>query len=399
MVFNKIIRNNKNLLGFIFLSYVDKALYFLLPMLLLYVSEDEQAYNSLEYVCSIGNIIVPFLTFISSYAYYGYKVSGEKQKFSEQYKCFSCVSTIAIGFFTFFVLHLIELLGIRGTETFELFIAIRTMFYIFVQYINSYYRLIDKPSLALLYSIAINFSSALSILAIAFLKCGNTVGAFFYPEVATGVVATLFIVKASNILCGKEYFLFIKKSIMFAWPIVLNSTAVAFVANYGKVYAYNFLSSYDMYCFSFIMRMAMILQMAHAAVISFFSKDIYLNGYSKKFIISYITIMGCSLIGVIVILAGYNNFFAKQIVPINFMSFLVFIYTIFHMIGAVLEVNFGRHNQNKYIFIMSAISCALYMFMIFIIGVRDTIQLALFMLIYMVVYVILLLVTARRIKE
>ena len=389
--------HNRTLLIYVFVTYLDKVLIFLLPILVLYIAGDETSYNTVEYICSIANIIVPFLTFISSYAFYGYKTAENKSYFTNSYICYSSVSTLVVGALTLFIAFILRIFNVKGTEELETFIAIRTMFYLFVQYVNSYYRLIDNPVRSLIYSILINIASAITICLLTVMKMPYIVGAFFYPETLSGVMAVVLFLKNRHYFQIKDYGRFILESIKFAWPIVMNSTAVAFVANYGKVYAFNFLTSYEMYCLSFVLRIAMILQMAHTSVISFFSKDIYLKGYSKKFLYSYISIIGVSFVGTLFVLIGYNSFFARQVVPLNLTTWLVFLYTIIHMIAAALEINFGRNNKNIYIFIIASISCIVYLSLIFVIGVQNTAQLALYMVIYMLTYLILLIVTWRNV--
>lgn len=96
--------------------------------------------------------------------------------------------------------------------------------------------------------------------------------------------------------------------------------------------------------------------------------------------------MFSALVGSFLLLLLYNRFFAVQTIEINIIIILVFLYTLLHMAGAVLEVNFGRHNKNHYIFIMSLVACTVYMGLIFIVGVINTTTLAAYMVVYMLLY-------------
>lgn len=388
-VFN-LLKKNLSLFVFICFSYLDKALVFLLPVIVLYVSQSESAYNDVEYICSIANIVVPFLTFISAYSFYGYKVSDDKHGFVEHYRVYSSLTILFIGIVSLVITYVAGAFNVPGIRLLELYISIRIAFYIFTQYFNSYFRLIDQPIKALFVSVGVNVLSGIALFFTVVLGGQGVLQAFFYPELITAIAAGIIVAKNFKSFRVRQFIIFIWDAVRFAWPVVLSSTAVAFVANYGKVYAYNFLSDYEMYCFSFILRIAMVLQMSHASLISFFSKDIYMKGYTKKVVISYITVMLASLGAVFALLVGYNMFFAKTVIPIDATCFLVLLYTLLHMVGAVLEVNYGRNNKNVYIFIFSAIACAAYLFLIYLVGVSNVMTLALYMVVYMAIYLALL---------
>lgn len=388
--------NNKSFITYIAVVYIDKAIYFLLPMLVLYAYNDKLRYNEVEYICSISNIIVPFLTFISSYAFYGYKIADDKGHFIEQYINFSSISAILVSSLTFVGCITAKKLGVKGVESVELYVALRTGFYLYVQYLNGYYRLIDKPVKAVMCSILVNCLSAAILVLFRLLGIGQALNAFFIPETVFAVVALHFIFKSDASFTLPKYWDFILRSIRFAWPIVISSGAVAFVTNYGKVYAFNFLSQNEMYSFSFVMRLVMLIQMAHSAVVSFFSKDLYLNGYTKKFIIYYSFTVFCSVSGSFVVMLLYNKFFAKQIIPIDSTVLLIFLYTILHLLGTVFEIDFGRNNKNIYILIFSLCACAVYMILVFAVGVTNTTTLAAYMIAYALVYDAAIITTWRK---
>lgn len=390
---------NKTLLLYFILTYFDKGLYFILPMAVLYFTKDSSTYNKIEYICSITNILVPFLTFISCYSFYGYKEARDKRRFTQEYLLFSNSATIAIGIGCMVVTNLMSLCGFSSMDGIAIFLSIRTTFYIFVQYINCYYRLVDKPIKSLFYSIVINFISLITIAALSFINDGFVIQGFFLPELLTIVFSIIFIVNTKQ---DNVNFLtlgaFIVSAIKFSWPIVLNSTAVAFVANYGKVYAYNFLTDYEMYCLSFLLRIVMLVEMAHASLVSFFSKDIYIKGFTKKFIITYSSIMLFTILVVSGLMYIYDYVFAEQYIPLDGTFYLIIFYALLHMIGAVIEIDYGRHNKNTYIFVISVISCAIYVLMIFVFGIRSIYTISIYMVIYMMIYVVLLSVMRRRIK-
>lgn len=394
-----ILKNNKPLALYFILTYIDKALYFILPMAVLYFTRDSEIYNEVEYICSISNIIVPFLTFISCYAFYGYKVAEDKENFTKDYLLFSNGSIIIIGFICMLMANLVALCGYESLNGIAIYLTIRTTFYIFIQYINCYYRLIDKPIKSLIYSISINLLSFVALLVEYSIDNKNmAMNAFFIPELFAMAFVIFFIVKTrkksrKNLY---NYIKFIFAALKFSWPIVLNSTIVAFVANYGKVYAYNFLTDYEMYSLSFLLRIVMVIEMAHASIVSFFSKELYIKGFTKKFIMTYSMIMIVTIIGVSGFMYLYNFIFSQQKIPLDGTFIIIISYAVLHMIGAVIEIDYGRKNKNSQIFIVSIISCIIYLFLIFCVGIKNIYTVSIYMVIYMLIYVLLLIVVRRR---
>lgn len=392
MKIKDVLKSNKDLFLFFILTYIDKGLYFILPMAVLSLTKDSIIYNKVEYICSISNIIVPFASFVSCYSLFGYKEADDKNKFIDDYRFYSSIVTLMGGLICLVISNLLLFAGIKSLESITFYLTIRTMFYVFIKHINYYYRLKDTPIKSLLYSIFVNLFS-LTALVICYLGHKNkfVIGCFFVPELSVIFFEIYCIIhqrkkKHSMLGFGK----FILSSMKFAWPIVINSTVVAFVANYGKVYAYNFLTNFEMYELSFLLRIVMIIEMAHASLIAFFSKEVYLKGFTKKFIITYTTIIIFVVIGVTGVMYLYNLFFTDQSIPLDGTFILIITYSLLHMVGAVIEMDYGRHNKNTYIFILSTVSCCVYLFMIFVVGIKNIYTISAYMVIYMLLYVVLL---------
>lgn len=395
--FKRIASNNKPFLEYVFFTYLDKGLYFILPILILRVAGSRETYNLVEYVLSVTNILAAFLIFISSYAFYGYTKADDKDKFASLYRDYTSISTVLVGIGVLVIAKLCSYIGIKGADSVELYISVRMMFSVFVQCINNYYRLIDRPIKGLSYSIIINFISVIMVLLFRNGPPEKMLDAFFATNIISGAVAVYFWAKSKNEIKISEYINYIKTTIVFAWPIVINCTVVAFLENYGKVYAYNFLSTGEMYAFSFVLRLSVIMQLAHGAVVSFFSKDLYLKGYTVKFIKNYVLSVAMSLAGLMALIVVYNHIYSSMAIMIDVSFCLILTYTLLHMVGGVLEVNFNRQNKNKYILMVSLVSCAIYLGLIFIAGVSSTLELALYMAVCMLSYVLMLGFTWRKV--
>lgn len=69
-------KNNKGLFKFMALSYLDKAIIFLLPLLVFQFFKDQQGYVSIEYIYSVTTVIIPLIDLgLSGYFFYAYRNS------------------------------------------------------------------------------------------------------------------------------------------------------------------------------------------------------------------------------------------------------------------------------------------------------------------------------------
>lgn len=391
---NKIISKDKDFVGFVVLNYVDKFIVFLLPLVVLYLTKDKGCYNSIEYIYSIANVILPFFLYISAYCFYGYKeLNGDNLVYIKEYREYSS--------FTYLVILIIGLIGVPAI-TFSplpigcfvsLLILIRLVYLLYISYYNTYYRLIDKPSRILIYSIVCSLFSVL--LSIIFSLDNNSIlVAYFIPQLITVIIFTYPLSDISPKRFLIKYSRYVKKSLAFAWPVIINSTIIAFVMNYGKIYAYNNLSSYDMYNFSYVMRISMIIQMAHASMISFYGKDLYVTGFSASFYKRYLIVIGAAFILTILFLYLFNQFVSFDKLTIDVTTYLILLYTFVHCCGASIELFYGRVNMNRYVLYMSAVACFLFCVLIFVVKIRNLQELSLYMVLYSIVYFFLLLIGA-----
>lgn len=387
-------KNNKNLAAFVILNYIDKFLVFLLPLAVLYITQERESYNAIEYVYSIANVIAPFFVFFSSYAFYGYKLSLENGNeryvgLYRRYGSFIIRILLVIGLVAaFFASLLVSSLSLL----ISFMILIRFLYLQTINNNNAYYRLIDKPARFLIFTILGSLASV-ALVYFFHLDLRSVLIAFFVPQLAISVLC-LYAGKGKLpfFLKGfKEYFV---NSFKYAWPIVVNCTIVAFVMNYGKIYAYNYLSSYEMYNFSYIMRISLVIQMAHASLISFYGKELFVKGYSASFFKKYGLVIGSAFILSVICLYVFNLFFTDKL-TIDATTFLILIYTLLYSLGASLEMWYGRKNQNHVILYFSIFSSMIFFGLIFFVGVKSLMLLAIYMVVYALTYLILLIMIAK----
>ena len=396
MQYKRIILENKDFGLFVIFNYVDKFLVFLLPLVVLYITKSMDTYNKIEYIYSIANVILPFFGFIASYAFYGYKISREKgeEGFIIRYRAFQSLMITILFFLGIIVSGFVPHFFSSISFSISFLIIIRFVFLQTVSNNNVYYRLIDKPVLFLLYSIICSIFSGILVFFFGTNE-HYTLLCFFIPQLVMVLLYGFEIVQKKGMIKWRALSHFFVASINFAWPTVMNSTIVAFIMNYGKIYAYNCLSSYEMYNFSYLMRISMIIQMAHASMISYYGKDLYTKGYSSSFYKKYLFVITTAFLFTVCFVFFFNSYANVEKLTIDTTAFLIFIYTFIHCCGASLELFFSRVNMNRSVLGMSIISCIVFFILIFVFGVNDLQILVIYMVVYSLLYLVLLIMMAK----
>ena len=125
-----------------------------------------------------------------------------------------------------------------------------------------------------------------------------------------------------------------------------------FIANYGKINAIDSMSLNNGVLLSFVMRMSMIIQLSHSAVLAFLSKEVYVSKgtrvISKKSLYKYLSFLFAPFVFVSISLFLYF-YFDKTIYDTNKLEYVVtfiVLYTLFWCIYSYFEMYFSRENKN-----------------------------------------------------
>ncbi|RME32079.1 MAG: hypothetical protein D6800_00165 [Candidatus Zixiibacteriota bacterium] len=166
----------------------------------------------------------------------------------------------------------------------------------------------------------------------------------------------------------REFLPYLKRALSFSWPIMLNVLLFLLINNYGKIYARNFLSEEDMFNLSFVQRLAIIIQLAHASAMAYLSKRVYLD--KQRGVSLRITALYSALIvaGVLMVAAAFvllRLFSHLTSVPLNAVSLLLVIYTVLWCYVGYLEMYLARINRNKYVLICSAAAAVVFVAVLF----------------------------------
>ena len=338
------------------LSYLDKAIIFLLPLLVLQIFKDQTEYVIIEYIYSATTVIIPLIDFgLSGYFYYAYRNSKNKDKtvldfksaFQRLYLILSalCILIVAVNFFGF------------EFEKFIIFIVSRLLFILATTFFASYYRLINKPERVLYITLAANIFSLLFLFGFFFLESEFTLWLVFIGQIVFSVFYFIYcmvnvFIKTKHQYDFSQLIQIIKRSVIFSWPTILQVFLMMFIANYGKLSALSQMQINDATLLSVSQRFSMIIFLTHSSLWAFLVKDIYVQNdvleINKKILIKYLTILTFTAIGVSLVTFSYlfYTLTSEELQKPVLIVSLIIGHTFFSCIFAYLELHYGRENKN-----------------------------------------------------
>ena len=356
-------------MAFTFLNYIDKAISFAMPLLVLYILKDIVLYNNIEVVFSYANIIVVIadLGIRIFFLYdYGHQPGEEQYGYTQRVKTY-----FNLSFLFYWVLSVVLCLTLNKLPVYGIlmpFICIRTLLMLFINFFSVYYRLTDKPKHVLYYSIIINVLSI--VLFLGSFKFFHSINLWWFFGVQM-VFTLLYMVygfkffSVDNIKKGYNY---IAVALKYSWPLIVNILLLTFINNYGKIYAFKNLPEESMFTFSYVLRIGMIVQMAHASIMGYYAKSIYANKSNKvdyKVYKIYNVSIGMAVFLAIAALYVVNLFHIIKKIDDFGLVVILFVYLLLWCQIAYFEQYINKMNKNKLILLFAVISMVVYLGMLF----------------------------------
>lgn len=337
----------------------------MLSPLLIYFLFPLEFYNYFEYIFSISIILTQFIGFGSEkYQFYSYSNSKNKDnhylKLVYIYKSFFILLSSFLFFFGLILFNIYNL----DFFLFIFFIFSRSLFLYSVRYFSNLFRILDFPEKIFYYSIPFNILALFSIIIPYH---------FFNIELISVYFIFLYLFCLyfcfSNILKYEitSVFDYFNKAIKFSWPLLINTIILLFIANFGKIFTFHYLSANEMTLLSITQRICLIITFIHIAFMGYYSKSIFIDSkfiIKKNIILKYfISIATFSLISFLIfIILKYINFIKIEILFNDYIKLAT--YSIFFQIGfsiqSFLEIYFNRSNTNKNILAANLICLILY---------------------------------------
>ena len=366
---------NRQLAVYFVLTAIDRLLLFFIPVVVLVYSNDVNLYNDVEYIYAAATILaIPIDLGIKNYIFYAYKTTNNKSELlaTNSAYIYSLASTYAVAFLVVLVWHFI------APSTIEINIIaciwLRVIYTVLVAFCANYSRLVDRPSEVYKYTMIVSLATVLLLSYLSYVGVTMRLPEVFFFQ-AVGVLLLLVKTKRHGALgqlgakVVNNFFCYIRKSLSYAWPLMLNTFLVVVVLQYGKIHAYNFLPDGEMTKLSLLQRSGMVIIFFHIAIQGFFSKKIFMGDELKshtQVFSFYITILIISTILAYLLMLTLGNYSASASIDVSFTLFAALaIANLCWCVTAYLELYYNRMNKNKYIIVIASVSIFLFFVSLF----------------------------------
>ncbi|WP_345191003.1 hypothetical protein [Algibacter agarivorans] len=348
-----ILKTNKSLFSYMALSYFDKAIIFLLPLIVLQLFKDQTVYLSIEYIFSITVVIIPLIDFgLSGYFFYVYRnISNKEETVKNFVNVFQRVYVIlsVLGG----VIILIHYTAFEF-EKFILFIVCRVLFVLATVFLSSYFRLTNRPEKAVYVTILSNATSLLFLLAYFLFDIEFSLWVIFIGQI---IFSIFYLFRSiSNILFDKEGFntqqikRLIKSTLLFSWPTIIQVFIMMYIVNYGKMNVLTKMTTEDGVLLSLVQRFSMVIFLTHSSLWAFIIKDIYVEKnlflIKRRVFYKYLTFLTFALVMILMVTGAYIVYNYTSFQRVSCISVLIIGQTFFACIYAYLEMYYGRENKN-----------------------------------------------------
>lgn len=395
-------RQRKGLINFFLLTYLDKGLSFALPLAILFIIKDKPLYALVEVAFSYATIVMVLVELgLSNYLFWGYKEADNKELFIKKSQVFF---KGALFFYCVLSALLIAYLYSINHESFILItlVAIRTLFVFYVNFYSNIYRLKDNPSRIYLITLIVNLSSFFLLLVAYKFASNSSILFFFLPSMILVVGVSAKFLLEIKLFEFREFTSFLKKALLFSWPIILNVLTMTFINNYAKIYAYGHLSEVEMVQISYIMRIGLIIQLSHTAYASYFSKTIFMDNRQRfNFAIfkQYSLVILFSVFVVVILIHATNLFFGSYVyIPFSLSTIFFILYIVLWCFIGYLELYFGVMNANRLVLYYSIFSSVVYILLLKAYGEVNLLQLSVFMVIVGSLNIVLVIFGLNRLR-
>lgn len=343
----------KKLFNYSFFLLLDKGLAFALPLSILLITNNSTLYANLEAALALSVIFIPLLDFgVKYYVGYCYRQEGEKcfNRFNNLLITLTLISLIvAIPLFLLSEIFFIFLLAILRSVHINLY-----------QYSQIKGRLTEQ----LISPILINVTASLCSLIIT-LMIYSTGGSDKYILLSFFIIspALFLFLNIKHFQLGSLFKFdyhhavkFITKCLMFSAPAIFNTLLVVGFASLTKIYVLEKFGELEMVQYSFVFRLAMIIQMCHMAVSGYTCKFFLLSNDLRKMTSYYLTYMValCFVtLGVMVSVYVLSDLVSYELLRFDLLLVMAFAYTLFWCFSSFFDFVYVRINKTKLMLVNS----------------------------------------------
>ncbi len=347
----------KKFLSYSFFLFLDKGLSFLLPILLLYITSPA-VYAKLEAALAMSILLIPLLDLGTNY-YVGfiYKRDGEA--------CFRHFNRLLLSISLFSIAVAIPLFFLSDFFFIIVLAILRTVHINLYQYGQTKGRLTEKLVSPILANItASTCAVVLTIVSVYFDVWDNYIllSYFIFPPLLFIFLNSRAVELPSLLKLRKTNYrpvlTFIKRSLTFAAPAILNTLLVTGFANLTKIYVLQNFGESDMVRYSFVFRLAMIIQIFHAIISGYTAKFFLISNNGHKIIRLYVLYAFVLFVIAFFIIATVyfaNSLVSYELLYVDSLFIIAFAYTLFWCYSGFFDFLYIRINKTKLMLINSGV--------------------------------------------
>ena len=401
MIFN-LLRRHAGLLLYTALNYLDKAFAVAVPLVLLWATKDQGLYNQVEYIYALGALAVVALELgVRNYLLFGYREAPDRDQFLvDGHNHFLLLNLLYAGL-GLLVIGTLAALGL-GSPGLWLLVGVRTLYNAIFSFYSILVRLQDRPSAVFALSLGANAGTCL-LVGLFYYWGGRLTLPLVFATQALLVAALVGIALRRRLwrqfLSLRTY---LRRTLAYAWPIILNVFLVVAIQNVGKLYAQNALSADEMTRLAMAQRIALIVQLGHASAAGFLAKRLFLSEGHRIERSLFLVYSGALALGVglsLVAALAAQHVLGRAITLGDPVLALLLTYTVLWCYAAFLEQYLNKADQNIWIPLASIAGAAVFALMLWILKGAGIVGIAMSMVGSAVASLGLMLVLTRRLKK
>lgn len=386
----------------------DKGLSFLSPLLVLYIFHNENMYISLEYVLSLSLLVLTFSDMgVKNYiAYSGFKLENTNL----QNDIIGSIYLISVTGFVLIFLSYLTSSFLCVVDRIVTLVLIQTFSLTLLGIISQTFIVIGFPAFHNLIAL-LTKTITIGILGIVYVYNFELKIEYFFISNMVLVFGALYYAyrrsSSGNVSLVKT-FVFIRKSIIYSWPLLLSMLFSLLVMNLAKIYSFSGLEKNITTGFFFWSRVMTILQLVHLAVTPLLMERIYKGDSATvtrgSVIRTYSIAIALGCFGVFFVYILFTSADIIDTPPFGLINFSILLfYTLTWCFGAFFEAFYSSENRNKAILIFSSISVAVYGLSMILITPSTVRSVLVIMLFAGILYNILLIISfsgnSRRVMQ
>lgn len=333
------------------LNYLDKATVFVGPLLVPLLLHDKVLYNEIEYIYAIAPLLAVVLDAgVRTYFLQAYRASDDRASLVDEVRCYFHLLLLIYMVMTIIAVALSGIFSLGPVIVVSC--SIRGLFLLAQGFYQRYFRLIDVPVKAFVFSLSGGVATILIVVVFWFVGGVLQTWQFFAVQALVTLLACGMGIRSLAGIDWTRFRSYLWRAFVYGWPVMVNVLAMSLLNNIGKIYAFSALPAEDMFRLSLIQRIALIVQLTHVGMIGYLEKNLFLAESPAKLariFISYASLLTTAAVGALVLIWVLPYISSVNPGPVDTLAVALLVSTILWCTIAYGEVMMMKYNMQKLI--------------------------------------------------